>query len=279
MRLANAASYFDHTPCQDAFNPATVIYGQLDLFDDSRRDGATVVRRILSVKPGTLIPARRVLTVHGEPWIVGGHEVDSFGGSVIRDKHVLHRGEACTVQTIAQALTTGGTATYGGKLWVKDFKEQEVSSKLEGFFNIYLPSSEALVEGNVIALAGRVHLVRNSFPSVAGFLVAEVNELPAGAIVSASYVARTLDPVADSLSSGTPVTLNVLQMRYQDHYAYSTEAAEKYALGDVSAFVAKTDVASAKINDKVTIAGTDWIVLAVADASNAWELHVRRAGT
>jgi hypothetical protein len=49
MRLSTAARFFDRTLFKDAFVPTTTFRGQFDLYDDSKRDGVTVARRVLSV--------------------------------------------------------------------------------------------------------------------------------------------------------------------------------------------------------------------------------------
>jgi hypothetical protein len=281
MDLAAVASYFDRTICTDTFTWSEWFYGQLDLFDDSRRDGATVVRRILSVAPDVIMPARRVLTIHDEQWLVGTNEFDSFQGSVIRDKYVLHRADGeCTVQTVAQALSTGGTATYAGKVWIKDAKEPGQSSTFEGFFNLYLPPSESVEAGQILGLGGRLHLARNCFVSVAGFLAVEVDELPVDALVSGTFIPRAYAPLTDLNTSGTPVTVNVLRLRWQNDYAYPTAAAEKFAEGDIKGLVRKAALAApAKPNDLLTLPDGSWQVVAIADEDLCWGLHLRRAGT
>ena len=71
MRLADAASYFDRVVCADAFTPFEEFKGQFDLFDDSKRDGVTVDRRVLSCSSAVTVPTRRVVLAMGEYWIVG----------------------------------------------------------------------------------------------------------------------------------------------------------------------------------------------------------------
>lgn len=279
MRLADAARYFDKTPCADAFAPGTVFFGQLDVFDDSKRDGATVVRRVLSVAPSVALPARRVLTIDGAQWLVGQNQDDYFAGAPIRRKYVLQRADGlASIRTVGQAiLGAGGTDSYGAKLWVKDMKEIEVSSKLSGFFNIYLPSPEVLSAGAVIALGGRLHMVRNTLKSSGGFLVAEGDELDAAAVAAGTYHGVTgYNPTTDVVTAGnTAVTF--LRTRYQDDYEYANEAEPKFVVGDVKAYVRKAQVATAKAKDKVDLLGFSWRVLSVSDEGDCWGLHLQRA--
>jgi hypothetical protein len=281
MRLSTAASFFDKTVCADAFAPATTFLGQLDVFDDSKRDGATVLRRVLSTDPSIALPARRVLLIDGVYWIVGQNQDDHFNGAAIRRKYVIQRADGSVqIQTVAEAIAgAGGTATYGAKLWVKDLKEIEVSSKLTAYFNIYLPAPEAPTAGQIITLAGVLYMVRGVFKSAAGFLAAEVSELEAGAVAAATYSsAGAYDPSSDSYTPvDTPVT--VLNMRWQDDYTYTGEASPKYAEGDRKAYVRTSEIAAAKAGDRVTIGGVVWTVLSVETEGACWGLHLRRAGT
>lgn len=278
MRLSTAAAFFDKTLCADAFDSGTTFYGQMDVYDDSKRDGATVVRRVLSVAPGTTIPARRVLTIDGEQWIVGANQVDRYSGAPLRDKYVMHRASgAASLQSVDQLLSSGGVSTYGSRLWVKDLKEVEISSKLAAFFNVYLSTYETVTAGSVISLGGRVHMVRNFFTSAAGFLVAESDELATDAVASGTYTPRSYAPATDALADGAPVVANVLKVRYQDSYAYANQGEARYEEGDFRAFVRKAAVASAKRGDKLALSGVTHDVLSVSDEGLCWGLHLRHA--
>lgn len=277
MRLADAAKYFDKTVCADAFAPFTTFAGQLDIYDDSKRDGATIARRVLSVGPAVVMPASNVITINAVPWIVGTSQDDTFLGSVLRRKYVLHRASgAATVKTIGEALSTGGIATYGAKQWVKDAKELEISSNLEGFFNIYLPAGTSIAAGKIIDVAGRLHLVRNCFTTVAGFLNAESNELAVDAITAATYSAVAYTPATDTeVLTNTAVSL--LRIRFQDDYAYTSESAPKLEPGDLKGYVRKAVIVTAAAGAKVTVGATVYRVLSVADEGDAWSLHLRHA--
>jgi hypothetical protein len=276
MNLASAASYFDDVLCVDPFNPHIRFRGQLDLFDDSKRDGATVDRRVLSVAPAVLMPARRVLTIHGDKWLIGDKADDSFRGSVIRSKYIIHKAQGpCTIGTPAQILSTGGVSSYGAKIWIKDAKLLEISSKLTSFFNIYLAPVEEASAGMVVQLTGRLHLIRNSFLSAAGFLVAEGDELEQAAIQPATLYARGYDPVTEARAEAAPLALNVLRFRFQDNYAYTSESAEKFAAGDIRAMIAKS-AATPKVGDRLTLADGDWYPVSVASEGTSWNLHLRR---
>lgn len=279
MRLHAAATFFDKTVCADAYAPFDEFLGQFDLFDDSKRDGATVDRRILSVGPNVVLPARGTFTVDGETWIIGGQQSDKFRGSIIRRKYVVHRANgAALVQSAAQALTTGGLSSFGAKLWVKDLKDLAVSSQLEGFFNLYLPAADPMPKArDVITLAGRPHYVRNAYFSAAGFNVAEVDELEADAIVQVSHLTRAYNPVSDTTSS-TTASRKMLRMRWQDNYALSSAGAPKMQAGDIRGVFAKS-AGTVPVNSQVVLNDGTWDILSVEDQGDCWGAHLRKAGT
>jgi hypothetical protein len=282
MRLAAAAKYFDKTVCADAYTPFTAFYGQLNLFDDSMRDGTTVVRRVLSVDDAVTIPARKTITIHGDTFIIGGDHEDSYGGSVIRRKYVVHRADGvANVRTINQALNvTSATNLFAARLWVKDLKELEISSRLGSFMNIYVASNETVAVGSVVYLSSRWHIVRNTFIGAAGFLVLEADELPADALTTCSYT-RTgggvYDPAAD-IKTGATSTVAVLTHRWQDDYVYLKMSADRFADGDIVAHISKTAITAAEAGDSFVLSSVTYRVVSVRDDGlGAWNLHCRRA--
>lgn len=278
MRLQSAARYFDKVACADAYTPAVTFKGQLDVFDDSKRDGATVLRRILSVAPDVTLPARRTITAEGDTWLIGAGHKDSFNGEAIRTKHIIHRADgAATIKTAAQALATGGTASYASRLWIKDLKEVEVSSSLFSMLNVYLAPGETVAIGNLILLSGRLHLVRNVYTGAAGLLIAESDELAANAVASVTYTPRggAYVPASDTVVPGSPVVLNLLRTRFQDDYVYQNEAAPRYVEGDIRGSILKSALAVPKVDDYVTLADGDWRVLSIDDDGLTWGLHLR----
>lgn len=282
MRLSQAAGYFDRTVCADAFTPFTTFLGQLNLFDDSARDGTTVVRRVLSIKPSVSLPARRTVTIHGETWMIGGSHKDSFDGEVIRDKYVIHRADGlASVKTADQALRAlAGTDMYAARLWVKDLKEVEISSKASSFFNLYVPQVETVPTGRFVLLSNRWNIVRNNFVGAAGFRICEVDELPEDCLGTAAYSATAgavYNPTLDRVAPAAPATVPVLLHRWQDDFVYHRMSADTFEPGDMVAHVSKASITTAEPGDKFTFLNVVYRVLSVRDdGANAWTLHVRR---
>lgn len=283
MRLKDAARYFDRIVCQDAYSAGSTFLAQLDLFDDAKRDGATVARRVLSVADDVTLPARGAVKVHDDYYVVGGSHKDSFNGAVVRNKFVVHKADAlATVKTMDQTLRSlTGTSAYAARLWVKDMKEIEVSSKLSAFYNLYFSASETVTLGSVVTIGSALHLVRGVFISAAGFRVCEADELPAGALTTATYTDKSgqaYDSTTDTMGALTPGSVAVLWHRYQAGFERYQASAEPFAEGDITLSVSKTAVATAGAGDTFTMASVSWRVIGVRDDGlGAWILHCRRA--
>ncbi len=282
MRLIDAARFFDSTVCVDAYTLGNTFMAQLDLYDDSKRDGVTVDRRVLSLADSIVLPARGAFNALNEVFLLGAVHKDSFGGTTIRRKYVCHRADGlASVNTLEQAIlgTVGGSA-YAARLWVKDNKEVVVSSRLDGFFNIYFSSTETIAVGSVVTIDGRAHLVRNSFVNASGFLLCEADELPityVSAVVYTDKSGQAYDAAADALGALGPVSCSALWHRFQSGYEYLRPSADKFEPGDITANVSKTNIPAAGANDRFTLLGDTWRVLAVRDnGANVWMLHARR---
>ena len=103
MRLADAASFFDNQICVDAFNPDITFYGQLDLFDDNKRDGTTTVRRILSVADGVVLPASGAIALANSVYMLGNSHEDVFQNEVIRRGYSIEQSDGpASIKTFAQ---------------------------------------------------------------------------------------------------------------------------------------------------------------------------------
>lgn len=281
MRLHAAASMFDKQRCQDAYDSSSVFYAQFDLFDDSKRDGLTVARRVMSVSPAVVLPARRAFLLGSEYWLIGDPHTDFFFKDPIRVRHVVQRAQGLLkYQTPAECLSTGGTDAYGARVWIKDMKEVEISSGAYSFYSIFFAPNELVTVGSIVTCSGRLHRVRNVYTGAAGMLVAEANELAAGALVTgATYTPKNtgLNPVTDVVTPGANVTLNSLRMRWQDDYLYPNEAAPRFEEGDIKVLITKAAVATAKKEDTITFSDGVWRVVAVEDEGLCWGLHMRHA--
>jgi hypothetical protein len=280
MRLMQAAKFFDKTVCKDAYGLGTFL-GQLDLYDDSKRDGLTVERRILSTAPDVVLPARRTIQIEGESWIIGFKNVDTFQGAAIRHKYVIHRAATLgTIQTPKQKLTTGGVSLYSSAVWLKDAKEVATSSRLYSFMNTFFALSETVVPGDILTLGADSYRIRNVYESAAGVKIGEANIMPSNTKTTASYKAlsaQVYNAATDSYGVIIPTTIDILWERFQDSYVYESQAAPTYEVGDMLIVVQKSIIASPRAADEVTIQGELWKVVSFQDDNrNCWEMQVRR---
>jgi hypothetical protein len=274
MKLADVASYFDQTVAVDAYTGRNPIKLQLDLYDDSKRDGVTVERRIISLANGVKIPARGVVRFAETEWVVGRLNRDVFSGEVIRQKAIVQAADGLAqVRTAAQLLAAApGTEAYAARAWEKSAKEIDESSEMFDVYSIFMHASEAVVEGQFISLSGELHVVRDVFTTEAGFksALAEVVET---AVEDATYRSRVLNPVTEAWTP-TDTSIKALQLRWQTWYRYDSRASERFLEGD-EVIVVQSEV-PAKANDQLVRSGVVWRVLSVDTVYGAKTLQVRR---
>lgn len=276
MKLSDVASYFDRTVAVDSYTGRSPIKLQLDLYDDSKRDGVTVERRVISLANGVRIPARGVLRFAETDWVVGRLNRDVFSDEVIRQKAIVQAADGLAqIRTAAQILSaTAGTEAYAARAWEKSAKEIDESSEMFDVYSVFMHASEAVVEGQFITLAGELHVVRDVFTTEAGFksALAEVVET---AVEDVTYRARVFNPVSE-VWTPTDTPARALQLRWQTWYRYDSQASQRFLEGD-EVLVVANDIA-AKADDQVVRAGVAWRVLAADTVYGAKTLQVRRVG-
>lgn len=276
MKLANAARHFDKQVFTDAYGTST-FNGQMNLFDDSVRDGLTVERRIISVAPTVVIPARKTVKMDGQTWILGDAARDYFKASSIRHKYVAHLAtDLAAARTFEQQLMAqAGLAVWTSRVWVKGSKEIEISSEITNVYDLYFASTEALSEGMLVQMGGQYHLIRSLYPSTGGFLVALVDALEGSVVTTASFSQRVYQPLTDTYQT-TPIVVSALFLRWQSHFRYPRVGVDRFKAGDKVAIVLKSAI-TPKAGDAVTVAGQAFTVKAVLDEGTCWGLHLRDA--
>ena len=265
---------FDRQVFADAYNPASTVRGQFDLYDDSRRDGMTVERRIISIAPSVSLPTRRTLLHDGKYWMIGDGQADYYKNAMIRNKFVAHQATELVVpRTFAQTIAgSGGTPAWAARVWVKGSKEIDISSDITDVFDIYFARGESILEHSIIQMDGRYHLVRSTYPSSAGLLVALADELPEPVVVTATVTTKVYLPIQDGFSID-PVSVTALRIRWQSHFRYPTMNAEKFKPGDVILIVLKTAV-TPDAGSTVVIGNDSYHVRSITDENDCWSLHL-----
>ena len=273
LTLADASNYFDRTPILDAYTGATLFYGQVDLYDDAKRDSATAYRRVLSVKPGTLIPATRALKIHGSVWIVGASEIDGLSVAH-RQKYVLHPAPSKLGVVSLSGFVSAAAATehWADMVWFKDGKEDAVSSRVVPMYTAYLAQSVSLPEYSVITQGAAAYLVETPHGQASGIQSATCVRLEYTP-VSATLATRTYDPVQGKYTASNDTTVKCLRVRWQSLFLYGSQGDAKYQEGDCSLVFPTGTVMATK--DKITLAGQVWSILAVENLGGAVVAHGR----
>ena len=279
MKLSSAASYFDNQSFKDAYSGAHALYGQIDLYDDVRREGLTAVRRIVSMKPGTAMPARRVLTLGSDVWLMSGSPANDYFKAVpIRSKYIAHKADGLgEIKTILQELSnTAGVPAYVATVWLKGNKEVGESSDITVSANIYFALGEFVVDRNLVKLGTAWYFVRYAYLTTTGFIGAVADKLDDPNFETASYAKRTYSPTTDTWAS-TPVSIKLLRLRWQSKFEYLSAASSKYAEGDDVVMVRKSDVPVPTTGDTITLSDGVRKVEDIQSDGTLWHLRVKRA--
>lgn len=276
MRLKTAARRFDTSVMLDGYTGVEVGRCQLSPVDYFKLDGASLRVRAITVSPDVEIPSRRCIQIGDERYIVGGAAIDHWRGSPIRANYTLHQTPGlATVKTIAEALADApGHTLYASRLWNKDVADLQTSSNYFNDYHIFFASTENINTYDLIWIDGHWHICHSVHPSLSGFADAVSHEILGTVFETVSFGSQTYDPITDSYS-GTPVTVKVLRVRWQEHFAYLNAAQETYQRGDETIFVLKT--VTPKPSDTLALSDGSWRVLHVADQGTHWSLHARRA--
>ena len=276
MRLSRAASFFDRLVCRDAYG-TTTFKAQLNLFDDSTRDGLGSVRRVLSTAPEVAIPARRAIATDGKVWLVGESHPDYFTDGMIRNRYTLHQADGlAAVLTFSEAIGEAvGHPAYAARAWTKAAKQIEVSSELFNAYDIFLASTESLPSPCIIRFDESLYIAQDPCLTEGGFLAAHGVHLP-DALATVTVKKRTYQPVTDTwneISAAVPA----LRMRWQEHFRYFARYSTTYAPGDQQILVRKADVPAIDADDILLVGAQAYAVVTAYDEGDVWSLHGRPA--
>lgn len=283
MKLSDVSQAFDDEGFSDAYYPTILsFYGQTDVYDGSKRDGTTVVRRVLAVAPGTVIPARGALYSEAGSinYIVGLRVPDTFRGSAVREKYIMQRADhLATIQTTLQTLQgAGGVQAYTGLVWLKNTKDERVTSESYPLYNLYFSSTESLISGQIIEANSKLYRVKVVTSPASGLQVAECFEFKSlTETITYTPSSTTKDEVTDTYPAGTPSSITGLRERYLSYYDNPDAGKVKYEPGDILVSIQQSDVASPVLQDFVTLDSVDWNVMDFDDPGDStWALHLRR---
>lgn len=271
--LFAVACHFDDISVTDAYTGAAAFQGQFSSFNESAPDGTVAKKRTLSVRPGTAIPARRVIGFLGETWIVGDGNVDGIYDAAIRQAHWMKK-----VTTSAELLTpaqvcagTTGYVLYVSKDYLKDTVNGVTDTEYDPFWDIYAGMTEAAPKGSYLKIGATLFRVRGSHTESSGFLLVQCDEIDSNNIVTLTVqTGSAFDPITDTFTGGS-ATVTGIRLEPSKFYRYATQADPRYNSGDVSCLVGST----LSIGTTVTISGLRYRVMAVQPELDAFNLHLR----
>lgn len=274
LTLADASAYFDRTPVLHPDTQALLFYGQLDPFDDSRRDAGAAYRRILNVAPGTAVPG--AVKIFGQVWLVGNKETDGLDVAH-RDKYVLQPATVkVNISRLADFLAGVATTTSWAALeWLKESKEIEVSSEVNPMYTAFLPAGTDVREHDVVWYAGRALLAQAPRMQPSDYATATCVELEQSAPTAATVSTRTYDPAAGAYLNVSSTAAQALRVRWQSLFLYGSPADARYKAGDASLVLPPATAVTTA--DRITLAGAVWEPLAVETISGALVVHGRPA--
>jgi hypothetical protein len=277
MDLNAAATFFDDDPFLDGYSGAALFSAQAASFDDSSSDGATNRRRVLSTGPDVVMPARRVVQLHGDRWLVGTGTPDGFLGEVIRRHYTMKRVTDLMAlltpgQTLAQAA---GTPVYVQKMYFKDTVNQLTDSEYDTQWNIFVAPDEVASQGSFFRdAAGRLYRVRNDYLPTEGLRICQSDALDVSSFQECVFDTRVEDPVTETMT-GAFTTVNGIVVDLPKFYRFQHVSDAKILPGDTAVFVPANLAVTQGMT--FTIAGKVWRVMALQAEIDAKVVHARRA--
>lgn len=256
MDLAMAATFFNDTKCSDAYTGQYLYDGQLDVYTEGVRDGVAVQRRVLELAPGLEPPARRCVTIEGEPWIMGVRNVDSFKGDVIRQKFAMHRSEGLGAYRSLWGILNDAEPhrAHMGRVWVRTAKEVSEDSDELNLLTIYMGLYEGVRSRLIVEIGGVFHIVKETYPSTAGFRAATVEQIEGDLVVDLVVESKGMDPVTEQPIPGQ--NHKALALRWQADFRYHSQMTPKFQPGDAQFVVDGTaDIQNGAV---FTVNGVKW---------------------
>lgn len=279
MKLKNAARYFDTDTVTDGYTGAVLFKAQFSSYEGAAPDGSFQRRRVVSVAPGILPAARRVVAVQGMRWIMGELVTDAFKDQPIRQTSAAKEAtDLFNLLTPAQAaLKSAGTSIYGHKQHLKDTVNSITDSNYDPQYEVFFGITENLKAGYFLKSAKQYLHIRSLLYANEGYWVAVSDELATDPATDAEVTATfsgAYNPVTETHAAGVTTTGIMLDM--YKLYNFNTEADPRNQAGDMSLIVAKSAV-TPRADQLITIAGVTWKNIKFTSYFDAWNIQLRRA--
>lgn len=274
MKLKSVSKFFDKTKAVDAYNSRYSFKCQVEPLDMYRTEGTRIKIRNMSTAPEVVIPARRVIKIDDQAYIVSDSSLDHWSGEAIRSRYVLQGADhVVEIRTIAQVLEdVPGVQAVASIDFNKYGTDERDSSRYHPQYHIYF-GKEAVEEDYVVHTTSSNYLVKNSYLTPAGIVDALANELDDPVVQVTVSTGRSYNPVTDSYTA-TTASVRAVLVRWQEYFEYLTQGSTKYERGDAQLFV--LPAVQAKAGDIVSIGSEDFKVLSYLDKGGYRSLHIRR---
>ncbi len=274
MKLNNVSKFFDKTKAVDAYSALYSFKCQVEPLDMYRTEGTRIKIRNMSTAPGVTIPARRVIKIDDQAYIVSDSSLDHWSGEAIRSRYVLQGADhVVEIRTISQVLEdVAGVQAFASIDFNKYGTDERDSSRYHPQYHIYF-GKETVEEDYVVHTPSSNYLVKNSYLTPAGIVDALANELDDPVVQVSVSAGRAYDPVTDNYTATTS-SVRAILVRWQEYLEYLTQGSTKYERGDAQLFV--LPAVQTKAGDTVIISGEDFKVLSHLDRTGYRTLHIRR---
>lgn len=278
MKLSGAANAFNRALCRDAYTSVPLFRCQLGLYDDNKRDSETAERRVISLSPSAVIPARRVINVLGLRVIIGHANPDIFGNSPVRVGYVAQEANhLARIRSLSQVcLDQEGTHAYAGSAWVKNAAFTEQGSHLAPQFHIHFAQGEPVTENCVVTLGGHQHVVRAVNNGAGGTLVALCEEMPEPSVEAAGIKVGAFNSVTSTFV-GTIVHGRVVRLRWQSMFKYGSNMSPAFGPDDIQVAIAKS-VADVSPGTRLTLSDGVWHVASADGVGDVWLCRATKHG-
>jgi hypothetical protein len=276
VEFSAVASYFNNDPVYDAYTGAYLFNCHSKANTDQTSAGATIRRRSMTTTVDTAAPARGVITLLGEPWLMGNSTVDSFQGVEIRRIWDIKRGtSSMSMLTPAEACADAdGTLVYAQKELYRDSGNPKAYSDWDPLWGVSVASIEAAgVRGKFLREGSALYRVRGVYAEVNGLSVLEADEFDIDARQDATFITGALNLVTDKFDE-VSTTLPVVQADSLKFYRYRAQVEADNQPGDRVVFVAAASIAP-QPNSELTMMGERWRVLTTIVEQDARVLRVR----
>lgn len=273
--LSDIAAHFDDIDIVDGYTGVKVFKAQISSFNETSPDGSTNKKRTMSVVPGTIMPARRVISYFGEKWIVGDGNTDGLQNRRIRTAYwtrkVIDMAVRLTPAQVCNDIPGYELAT--SKEYLKDTVNYVTDSEYDPQWDFTMSITENVFKGQFISTGSKLFRVRSAHTTAGGFLLANCDELDGSPRVPVTLTSMgEYDPITDVRAGTVTNTFGIL-FDPSKLFRFASQADARYLAGDMTLILS----VPVPVGSLVGLAGVSWKVMTSTPELDGWNLHIRRA--